>query len=191
MLDWHRHIDHCKNKISSGLYAINTAKNIMPAKQLKTLYYSLIHPYLNYGILLWGGTHKSYTHKLQVLQNKAIRVINNYKYNESASPIYRKLNIMTYDNMYKLESCKFMYMNSKNEIPSPLIELFTRNTDIHNYNTRHSKDVHIQSRTSDQTSRSFPHQSPKLWLTIPEVIKNAKSLASTISQGKKYFSDNE
>ena len=45
MLDWHRHIDHCKNKISSGLYAINTAKNIMPAKQLKTLYYSLIHPY--------------------------------------------------------------------------------------------------------------------------------------------------
>ena len=42
MLDWHRHIDHCTNKISSGLYAINTAKNIMPAKQLKTLYYSLL-----------------------------------------------------------------------------------------------------------------------------------------------------
>ena len=98
---------------------------------------------------------------------------------------------MTFDNMYKLESCKFMYMNSKNEIPSPLIELFTHNTDIHNYNTRHSKVVHIQSRKSNQTSRSFLHQSPKLWLTIPEVIKNAKSLASTISQGKKYFSDNE
>ena len=78
-------------------------------------------------------------------------------------------------------------MNSKNEIPSPLIELFTRNIDIHNYNTRHSKDVHIQSRKSDQTSRSFLHQSPKLWLTIPEVIKNAKSLASTISQGNKIF----
>ena len=31
---------------------------------------------------------------------------------------------------------------------------------------------------------SILHQSPKLWLTIPEVIKNAKSLASTISQGK-------
>ena len=118
-------------------------------------------------------------------------MINNSKYNESASPIYRKLNIMTFDNMYKLESCKFMHINSKNEIPSPLIELFTRNTDIYNYNTRHSKDVHIQSRKSGLTSRSFLHQSPKLWLTIPEVIKNAKSLASTISQGKKYVSDNE
>ena len=106
-------------------------------------------------------------------------MINNSKYNESASPIYRKLNIMTFDNMYKLESCKFMYMNSKNEIPSPLIELFTRNTDIHNYNTRHSKDVHIQSRKSNQTSRSFLHQSPN----------HQKSLASTISQGKKYFYD--
>ena len=161
MLDWHRHIDHCKNKIYSGLYAINTAKNIMPAKQQKTLYYSLIHPYLNYGILLWGGTHKSYTHELQVLPNKAIQVINNYKYNESASLIYRKLNIMTFD-MYKLESCKYMYMNSKNEIPSPLIELYTPNTDIHNYNTRQRKDVHIQRRKSSLTSRSYLHQSPKM-----------------------------
>ena len=39
----------------------------------------------------------------------------------------------------------YLYMNSKNEFPSPLIELFTRNTDIHNYNTRHSKDVHIHT----------------------------------------------
>ena len=108
-----------KINVICTVYAINTAKNIMPAKQLKTLYYSLIHPYLNYRILLCGGTHKSYTHKLQVLQNKAIRVINNSKYNEFASPIFRKLIIMTFDNMYKLESCKFMYMNSKNGIPLP------------------------------------------------------------------------
>ena len=53
-------------------------------------------------------THTSCTHKLQVIQNKALRVIHNAQYNESASPIYRKLNIMTFDNMYKLESCKFM-----------------------------------------------------------------------------------
>ena len=91
---------------------------------------------------------------------------------------------MTFDNMYKLESYKFMYMNSKNQIPSPLTELFTRNIDIHNYNTRHHKDVHIQSRKFGLTSRRFLHQSPKLWLTILEVIKNARTFASTISQAK-------
>ena len=99
ILDWHCYIDYCKNKISSGLYAINTAKNIMPAKQLRTLYYSLIHPYLNYGILLWGGTHKSYTHKLQVLQNKAIRVISNSKYNENANLLLLINNIYAYRHL--------------------------------------------------------------------------------------------
>ena len=34
--DWKNHIDICKNKLSSGIYAINSFKNAMPTIQLKT-----------------------------------------------------------------------------------------------------------------------------------------------------------
>ena len=57
-LEWKNHIDICKNKLSSGIYAINSFKNAIPTIQLKTLYYTLIHPYLTYGVLLWGGALK-------------------------------------------------------------------------------------------------------------------------------------
>ena len=49
-LEWKNHIDICKNKLSSGIYAINSFKNAIPTIQLKTLYYTLIHPYLTYGV---------------------------------------------------------------------------------------------------------------------------------------------
>jgi hypothetical protein len=66
-LDWHCHIDHCKRKMSSGMYALNSLKNTLYSKQLKTLYYSLIHPYLTYGIILWGAANKTHFNKLRIL----------------------------------------------------------------------------------------------------------------------------
>ena len=38
-LEWKNHIDICKNKLSSGIYATNSFKNAIPTIQLKTLYY--------------------------------------------------------------------------------------------------------------------------------------------------------
>ena len=64
-LSWNAHIDYCKNKLSSGFYAINSAKHILSPKHLKSLYYTLIHPHLTYGLLLWGSTYKTLLKKLQ------------------------------------------------------------------------------------------------------------------------------
>ena len=48
-LKWDLHIQHCKKKIASGIYALNMTKRILKYDHLKSLYYSLIHPFLLYG----------------------------------------------------------------------------------------------------------------------------------------------
>ena len=62
-LDWHEQIQLCKSKITSGIYIMNDVKH------LKTIYHTLIRPYLYHGNLLWGSAYKRYT-KLLVLQKK-------------------------------------------------------------------------------------------------------------------------
>ena len=52
-LEWKEHISCVQNKISSGIYSINKVKHILNNRHLTTLYFSLIHPYLDYGITLW------------------------------------------------------------------------------------------------------------------------------------------
>jgi hypothetical protein len=62
-LNWHEHIKFIKNKISSSLYAMRKVKNIISTRHLLTLYYSLIYPYIDYGITLWGTTHETHVNK--------------------------------------------------------------------------------------------------------------------------------
>ena len=80
-LNWNKHLQYCRNKLSSGLYVIQNVKHLLPIKPLKSLYmyYTLIHPYMNYGTIRWGSAAKSNFKKVQTLQNKVIRNITKLK----------------------------------------------------------------------------------------------------------------
>jgi hypothetical protein len=86
-LRWTEHIKYVKNKLSSSLYAIRSAKNILKTNQLKTLYTSMFQPYLEYGILLWGSASRSSLKTIEIMQKKALRVITNSTYNAHTDPI--------------------------------------------------------------------------------------------------------
>ena len=133
-LDWSKHIQQCKCKIASGNYAINVTKNVISPAHSKTLYYSLVYPYLNYGILLWGNTYKKYLHKLEISQKKPIRIINRAMYNEPSSQLFKKCNILKLQDIYKLQCYKLMYEFLKNNLPTPIMNIFTVNSDIHGHN---------------------------------------------------------
>ncbi len=49
-LNFQFHIKHICSKLSKSMFAIRSVKHILPAEVLKTLYYSLIHCHLIYGI---------------------------------------------------------------------------------------------------------------------------------------------
>jgi hypothetical protein len=53
-LTWNPHINYIKSKISRAIFAINKVKNILPRSALKSLYYSMVHCHLIYGLLAWG-----------------------------------------------------------------------------------------------------------------------------------------
>ena len=50
------------------LYKLN---RFLPETILKTLYTSLIHPYLSYGIEAWHGTYQNNTSKIFVLYEES------------------------------------------------------------------------------------------------------------------------
>ena len=68
-------------KVAKSIQFLYKLNRFLPETILKTLYTSLIHPYLSYGIEAWHGTYKNNTSKIFVLQMKAVRAINNLAYN--------------------------------------------------------------------------------------------------------------
>ncbi len=63
------HIDCVSKRIARNIGVMNKLKHYIPYRILHTLYCTLILPYLrNYGILIWGNTHKCYLNKIAKLQ---------------------------------------------------------------------------------------------------------------------------
>ncbi len=59
------------------------------------MYYSLIYPHLNYGVLLWRSTYKIHIERLLMLQTKAVIIISKADWNEHTAPIFKELNLFT------------------------------------------------------------------------------------------------
>ena len=57
-LTWSQHIiDYLCTSISKSVFAINRVKYILPYAALRSLYFSLVHSRLQYGIEAWDNTN--------------------------------------------------------------------------------------------------------------------------------------
>ena len=69
------HIQHITSKISKNLRILFRLRFFLTLNALKQIYYSLIYPFLHYGIMSWGNTYPGRLTKVQTKQNKCIRRI--------------------------------------------------------------------------------------------------------------------
>jgi len=186
-LNWHEQILHCKKKISSGVYAMNTLKQILNTDHLKTLYYSLIHSYLSYGNILWGTARKLHVHKLEILQKRAVRIISKAKYNAHTCPIFKSLHIPQLIDIHNIQLCKMMFQYTNNMLPSPIMQVFVSNSTIHDHNTRNRNVPHMECVHFSQTANSFLHKAPQLWGKLPQHLKNITTENTFNHKIKNYY----
>jgi len=186
-LQWSQHLKICKAKLAASIYMINSMKNILGTEHLLTLYYALVHSYLNYGIILWGNANKGLLNPLIKYQKRAIRIIDGASYNAPTDSIYQRYNIMTVNEMYEAQLSSFMFDFTQGNLPSPLQEIFTTNHNMHQYNTRQRNDPHTRARRYAFTSRSLIHNGPKLWQNLPIDLKQKHTSKAFKRNFKKYI----
>ncbi len=108
-LNLNAHVNFLCSKLSKSLYCINRAKKILNTKTLKTLYYALIHPHLNYCAIIINGTTQQNKNMIIKLQKKAVRIITKPKSNAHTKPIFNQQRILSYENIVYLNSALFMH----------------------------------------------------------------------------------
>ena len=80
------HVDVRDWKISKSVGIFFNVSKYLPLEIIKTLYYSLINPYLPCGVEVWHGTYANITNKILILQKKAFRAIYNLPFNTHTRP---------------------------------------------------------------------------------------------------------
>ena len=137
-MSWKPHTDRIANKLSKYVGIINRLKRYLPQNILKMIYTSIIQSNLNYCILAWGYN----CGRLKKLQKRAIRLITDSPYNSHTSPIFKQLNILQLEDMFKVNMLKWYYQFKNKKLPFYFNSFeFPTHENIHNYNTRNRRNV--------------------------------------------------
>ena len=167
-LTWQTHINYISGKISKGIGILKKAKRYLNKSTLHLLYYTFIYPYLGYCNIIWGNTYTKYLSKLQILQKKIVRLIENLKFREHTYLSFKKLRILKCREIHKYQIGQFIYKHKEN-LFSPLFTYLFR-TSTHGYNTRIRNNYVAHRYSIDLARRSLRHEGIIYWNEICDTI---------------------
>ena len=126
-MSWKRHSDLVASKVARGLGIIRRLKHFVPGRVMLLLYHAIISPYISYGCMLWASNFFGNFRHLQVLQNKAVRLIGGYvKETNNTVACFRKLKVMDVGQVRDYQAAVFTYQCLHEVCPSVFLDLFLK-----------------------------------------------------------------
>ena len=135
-LQWNDQIAQVKIKLNRAIGILSKIRHNANPTILKVVYHSLFESNLLYGAQLWGQTNLANQNSIQVLQNPAIRKICFKKRNEPVREDFKKIGILKFHDLIKLQNCLFIcQLEQNNQLAKSFLAL-KHCGDNHSYQTR-------------------------------------------------------
>ena len=176
-LKFDQHVLHISKKISKSIGILSKLRIILPPFTLRSLYFSLVFPYLNYCNVVYGGAYACHLKPLEALQKRAIRIINSAPFYSHTNDLFLRSQILKLADIFKLNVAIFMFKNRNNldfQVP-------------HDHYTRSSLELVSNFQRLSLTQKSLFFVGPKLWNTIPAFVKQSPSTNIFKSRYKRYL----
>ena len=186
-LTWDDHILYIRKKIAKGIGIICKARKVLMSSSLLTLYYSFIYPYLHYAIELWGGAPKTNILPLIILQNKILRIIAGVPNRTNASPLFLRYKVLDVFKVHVYKIAMFMFNFSKGECPESFNNMFTVNSNVHNYSTRQNKSYHVPLFRYTLCQNVIRYKGVIIYNHIVKVVNVKHSILTLKNHTKKYL----
>ena len=142
-LNWKVHLAYKSGKTARGMGILIKARGYFNNDCMKCVYCSFIYRYLVYCNHIWGNTYKTSLSKLQVLQNKAVRVITGSTPPSNTELLYNKSGLINLNDINLYLVGLFMHEIHQGNLPDVFGEYFVNNHHIHNHNTKISSRLHV------------------------------------------------
>ena len=169
-LSWNSHIQSLERKLSSYSGVLWRVRSFIPRHALIKFYYAFIHSQLNYLIAVWGRASISFLRRLQVLQNRCLKIIFKLPIRYSTYDLYSvsSHNILPLAELCDMQTVLFMYDNLRSNN--------TRNlrfsTGVRTHNTRQSYYLQRSRASTSFGQRRISFIGPTKYNNLPEEVRN-------------------
>ena len=160
------------------------------------VYNALIQPHFDYCCEVWDELDKGLIERLQKLQNRAARLIMNFRNEHGQSIVARtSLGLTSLEERRTVMKARLMYKTVNQLAPQRLCNIFQLSDTVNKYNLRGSSTgLFIPRPRTEFLKKSFSYSGAKLWNRISEDIRSSvsynsfcKNLSSSASVLKSSF----
>ena len=122
-LTWKSHINElCLSKVRCYV-----SKHI-----LVMLYYSLIYPFLTYGVHVWGLTFPTFLTQLFIIQKRAIRIISFPEPKSHSEPLFKSLNLLKLNDVIESQILS-LFISGHTDCYPRFSKYFNFTSSVHSY----------------------------------------------------------
>ena len=184
-LTFKNHITQVNSKISRAIFAIKQCNKLLPKESMRTLYFALIHPHIQYSIIAWGNASPSVLRRTVLLQKRAIRLINKAAYNSHTEPLFKQSNILKLTDLHKYQLAMLMFDFTNHNLPSSFNDMFKFNRDIQQtHETRQSSQIYIPRALNKFVEQLPLFTLPNIWNSLIHTI-NIETTRSLFKRNMK------
>jgi len=123
------------------------------------LFFAFVHSQLSYGIEIYGNTYPTYLNKLNILNNKILRILQNARQDSRTTDQYNKFNTLTLTNLYKFNILLLVhkFFHHRDQLPHIFSSYFVQKSELHYYNARIKDEPRFPSVGSNLGQRSIKY----------------------------------
>jgi len=188
-LSWRPHIQAVSNKISKSIGVLRKINRHLSRKVMLSLYNSLVLPYLQYGISIWGSARPTTLNSLFVAQKKALKTALILPWRTSTSDLFNLTNALPLECLYQLSVATFIFKFENSLLPSCFHSYFQANNQTHRFNTRSASLFRLPLFSTSCCQQSILFQGPKIWSKIPPHIRDCKTITCFKAKLKCHLRD--
>ena len=123
-LNWKEHVNLIANRVFKSIGIISKARFYLSMPSLRTLYFALVYPYLQYATTVWGSTYKTTLNRPLVLQKRIRRVNTKSCFDAPSAPLFYKHNFLSWIPLHGakkgIDIVRYLVSELRWNCPAPL-----------------------------------------------------------------------
>ena len=167
-LKWQKQVSSLKAKLAQRLNGLNQIKNICSLSVRKLIAEGSFNSVLAYCLPLFGGMEKHQLQELQILQNKAARLVCRVPPRYNRKEVFKKLNWFTVNQLICYYTLIMVFKVRQSKSPEYLANILCLNSRYGRIKTR--------KQTLTLASNSFTHRGVQLWNKLPSTVRNEERI---------------
>jgi hypothetical protein len=155
------HINNLKKNLLNLIRHFYYLRPMCDNDLLRSLYLSLVHSRLDYGLAFWGGTYLTHLKPLIILQKHFIRIITKNSNRVPSKPLFFNLKIFPLRYMFAYKVLKLFYMRSRG----------CRDGNEYKAKLRHTKEFNVPRPKNSFFTKTFCFLAPRMFNKLPANLR--------------------